>query len=62
MPGDPTQPIFHLLVLGARIGGNVNFRFGVRDNANFRVFDTNKLVYPKQNYPIGGIAQREHPK
>ena len=36
MPGDPMQPIFHLLAFG--VGGNANFRFVVGGNANFSVF------------------------
>ena len=36
--GHPAQPIFQLLTLGFRIGGNANFRVGVVGKANFSVF------------------------
>ena len=36
--GDPTPPIFHLLVLGVGIGVDTNFSVRVGGNANFSVF------------------------
>ena len=36
-----------------------NFRLGLGGNANFRVLDTNMLVYPTQNSRVRDIAQCE---
>ena len=36
--GEPMQPIFHWLALGFCVGGNANFMFHGRDNANFSGF------------------------
>ena len=36
--GDPTPPIFHLLVLGVGTGGNANFSVRIGGKANFSVF------------------------
>ena len=36
--GDPTSPIFHLLMLGVGVWGNANFSIRVGDNTNLSVF------------------------
>ena len=55
--GDPTPPIFHLLVLEVGVGGNANFRvcFGVTQILVF--LDTNMLVSPMRNCGVGGLSQ-----
>ena len=36
--GEQTSPIFHLLTLGASVGGNANLSILIGGNANFCVF------------------------
>ena len=56
MPGDPTQPILHLLALGVGVGGNANFRFGVGVMQILAFLDTNILVYPTRGPNVNGFA------
>ena len=44
--GDPTPPLFHLLVLGVGVGGNTNFSVGVGVNASFSIFRYQHVVIP----------------
>ena len=44
---DPTSSIFHVLVLGVGVGGNVNFSIRVVGNANFSVFRYQHIGNPK---------------
>ena len=46
--GDPTPPIFHLLMLGVYVGGN----------ANFTVF---RYQHAAGNCGVGGLSQRQDP-
>ena len=46
--GDPTPPIFHLLVLGVGVGGNANFRVCVGSNTNFSVFRYQHVGIPNE--------------
>ena len=48
---NPTQPIFHWLVLG----------FCVRWRKFLAFLDTNMLVFPMQNSRVGGVTQRQTP-
>ena len=67
--GDLTQPIFHLLGLGVRVGGNAKFRVRVGGNANFRVGVGSArlfgyqhvVVFPTQNSRVGGTAHCKPP-
>ena len=47
------QPIFHLLALGIRVGGNANFRFGVGGNTNFSVFRYHVCIPNAKLWPWG---------
>ena len=46
-------------ILLTRVGGNVNFRFGVGVTQSLAFLDTNMLVYPMQNRGVGGLSQHE---
>ena len=54
--GFGTQRNLYSTDLRLRFGwGNEHFRFGIRDNANVCVLDTNMLVSSKRNYGVGGL-------
>ena len=55
-PGDPTQPIFHWLALGFCVGGNANFMFRVRGNANFSVFRYQHVGISNTKFRCGGLS------
>ena len=58
---DPTQPIFHWLALGFRIGGNTNFSVRVGGNANFSIFRYQHVGIPNSIFFVGGIVQHKPP-
>ena len=55
--GDPTPPIFHLLVLGVCVGGNTNFSVCVGVTPILAFLDTHMLVSPMRNCGVGGLSQ-----
>ena len=59
--GDPTQPIFHWLVLGFCVGGNGNLMFCVGGNANFSIFSFQHVGIPNAKFLVGGLSQWEDP-
>ena len=52
--GDPTQPIFHLFMLGVCVRGTANFSVRVGGNANFSVFRYQHVGIAKANFRVGG--------
>ena len=47
--GDPMRPIFTLFALGVCVGGNANFTFRVRSNANLTIFRYQQAGIPNAN-------------
>ena len=60
--GDPTQPIFHWLALGFRVGVTQILKFALEVTQIFLTsLDTNMLVSPMRNCGVGGLSQRQDP-
>ena len=57
----PTQPIVHWLLLGFYVGGNANFRFDIRGNANFHVFRYQHVGIPNAKLWHWGSRQTPGP-
>ena len=59
--GDPTQPIFHWLMLGFCVGGNSNFIFRVGGNVSFSDFRYQNVGLPNTKFciAIGGVVLRK---
>ena len=54
--GDPAQPIFHWFALGFALGVAQILFFALGVTPILAFLDTNMLVYPKQNFALGVLA------
>ena len=59
--GDPTPPIFHLLVLGVGVGGYANFSVCVWGNTNFSIFRYEHVGIPNAKLWHWGSKPRPGP-
>ena len=59
--GDPTPPIFHLLMMGVGTVGNTNFSVCIGGSANFGVFRYQHVGIPNAKLWRGGLSQRKDP-